>query len=86
VGVKMPSASERPQWHRENGTAEAWIANLQKKNIDLVFATTLEPIGLNAMEHDELGFPAEIAWANAHPERFRPLFENAEVRIFAFKK
>jgi len=86
AGEKMPSDSERPQWHRENGTPVAWIDNLRRKKIDLVFITALEPIALESMVHDDINFPVEAEWAEKRPDLFKLLYANSEARIFAFKK
>jgi hypothetical protein len=38
---------------------------------------------LNAgFERDRDGFPQETIWAEAHPERFRPLLRDPEIRAF----
>ncbi len=86
AGARMPADSERPQWHREHGSPQAWIENLRKKDIDIVFATTLDPIEAKYMKHDALGFPVEVGWADERPEMFRLLFANSETRIFGFNK
>ncbi len=84
--ARTPVNEERPQWHRENPSREAWIANLRRAGVDIVFATTLETIEASAMQHDQIGFPIEVIWADSDPELFRPLYANAEVRIYAFRK
>lgn len=83
-GEKMPANTERPQWHREGGSAEAWIDNLRKQKADIVFATTLEPIARGAMAHDDYNFPVEVAWAEKRPNVFMLLYANSEVRVFGF--
>ncbi len=80
-----PAITDRPQWHRENGNAETWIANLREAGVDLVFATTLEPMARTVMAYDSLGFPPEVGWAESRPDIFRIKYANSQVRIFALK-
>lgn len=80
-----PAGIERPQYHRLRGNPYDWIENLRRLRIDVVFATTLDPISMKYMNHDELGFPVEAGWAETRPETFRLLFANSEVRIFAVR-
>ncbi|HOO57257.1 MAG TPA: glycosyltransferase family 39 protein [bacterium] len=82
---RAPSEFERPQWHREYGTYEAWLANLRELNIDIVFATTLEPIAAGQMAHCRFGFPVEQTWASEHPEDFKLMYANDQARIYAVR-
>jgi len=82
-----PSNMERPQWHRENGSHDAWLANLRRREVDIVFATVLEPMARGAMIHDSRGFPIEVEWAESDKENFRQVrYYNPEVRIYELKK
>jgi hypothetical protein len=77
--------SERPQYHRNHGTPDAWMANLRKKHVDIVFATTLEPIAQKYMGSDSNNFPVEVSWAEERPDVFKLLLADREVRVFAVK-
>ncbi|HOC91225.1 MAG TPA: hypothetical protein PKH33_02520 [bacterium] len=79
------TAGERPQWHREAGAPSLWLNNLQEKKIDIVFASVLDPISRSFMEHDDAGFPVEVAWADSMPDDFRMLFANSVSRIYAVR-
>jgi hypothetical protein len=59
-----------------------WLGNLRAERIDLVFVAALYPIVAETIAHDGDGFPAERAFADAAPERFRLLFFNEGVRIY----
>ncbi|HOX29488.1 MAG TPA: hypothetical protein PLQ76_10080, partial [bacterium] len=76
--------SERPQYHRFDASIDAWVSNLEKEKIELLFATTLDPVAMMHMEHDEKGFPIEVSWALSRPDLFKLVFSNSEVRIFYF--
>lgn len=76
-------SEERPQWHREGGTPEAWINNLRRSKATFVFIVKLEPLAMSVMDHDKDGFPVEEAWASERPDVFRLKFKNDEVRVYA---
>lgn len=78
-----PASTDRPQWHRDGGSPEAWFANLHAAGAGFVFATTLEPMARSVMKHNSLGFPPEVDWAASRPDLFRIKYANSEVRIFA---
>lgn len=79
---RTAAKGERPQWHREGGSPDAWIKNLRAAGANFVFATKLEPLAMSAMEHDKDGFPVEVSWAKERPETFRLKFQNDSVRIY----
>lgn len=83
--VNPEIVGERPQWHREGGDPGRWLNNLQEKRIDIVFATVLDPISRSFMEHDGVGFPIEVEWADSMSDDFRMLFANSATRVYAVR-
>jgi hypothetical protein len=68
----------RPGWDRLKPDYPAWIDNLEADGIQLLVVTRLDPAeGLHNIADSE-GFPIERRWADAHPERFEPLYGVAE--------
>jgi hypothetical protein len=63
--------NERPQYHRINADCGAWMSNLESAGVQLVFSTTLSPVGMQFMEHTADGFPVEVEWMRQNPDRFR---------------
>ena len=63
--------TERPQYHRAGASPGAWMRNLERARVHLVFCTTLSPVGMQFMAHTHDGFPLEVAWMRARPDRFR---------------
>ncbi|HOY64156.1 MAG TPA: hypothetical protein PK745_13375, partial [bacterium] len=51
----------------------------------IVFVSVLDPISRSFMEHDDAGFPVEVAWADSMPDDFRMLFANSVTRIYAVR-
>lgn len=70
-------------WFRSGASYEAWLRNLEAFGPDLVVTFRLPRHALNAgFERDRDGFPQETIWAEAHPERFRSLLRDPEIRVF----
>lgn len=69
-----PADIERPQFHREHAGPGAWIQNLKKQNVELLFCSTLEPIAARFMKTTPDGFPIEVGWMRRRPAQFRLLY------------
>ena len=71
--------------YREDGTAEAWIRNLEAAEVDVV-AVLRMPVWLQPtpVRLDSSGFPPERAWADAHPDRFHLLHRRPGMRAYQF--
>jgi hypothetical protein len=77
-----PATIERPQFHRENAGPNAWIQNLKKQNVELLFCSTLEPISAQFMKTTPDGFPIEVEWIRRRPAQFRLMFRIAGARPY----
>jgi hypothetical protein len=70
--------NSRPGWDRSRPDFEAWLENLDAEGIQLLVVTRVNP---NEGAHnvaDADRFPIERRWADAHPDRFTPLYGRAE--------
>lgn len=78
-GDKVLRNFEAPDNYRGKADYDVWLANLKKKDTDLLFIYS-----------DLLGggieFPLEDGWAKSHPEIFNPAFENDTIHIYKLKK
>ena len=60
-----------PQWYRAEVDFDAWLANLRRRNIELVFIARENRHGrLESTPGGLPQFPIEREWADAHPELF----------------
>jgi len=92
AGIKWDMNSERPQLHRDGADPDAWIANLRRAGVQLIYCTDLEPIALRFMRHTPDGFPLEVQWMRERPRLFRRVFslrgggpgDTHAVEIYAF--
>jgi len=73
----------RPRYERVDGDASAWTANLKSLGVDRLFVSALSAYEIDYVAHDAGGFPVEDDWARAAPAAFTPLYENAQIRIYA---
>ena len=73
----------RPRFERWEGDQDAWVANLRAAGVSHLFVTVLSAYELGFNWHNEGGFPIEDAWARDDPARFRLLYENGQVRLYA---
>jgi hypothetical protein len=64
----------RPGWDRLRPDDRAWLDNLDAEGIQLLVVTRVNKAegSHNAADADD--FPIERRWADAHPERFMPLY------------
>ncbi len=64
----------------------AWISNLKRENIDVLFVTIIhqQQIGIEWIESN--GFPIEDFWARKNPNLFKRIYENKHVHIYLFLK
>jgi hypothetical protein len=76
------SGSAEPAVYRPGGTFETWRQNLRAQGCDILFVSTLYPIVAREIPADDEGFPIERAWADGHPDDFRLLYRNSDVRIY----
>jgi hypothetical protein len=68
----------RPGWDRQPPDYRAWIRNLELEGIQLLVVTRVNPSEGSHNVGDSEGFPIERRWADSHPERFEPLYGQAE--------
>lgn len=61
-----------PDWYRENPDYDAWLANLRRLQIDLLFVARENQHGRPDAEQFP-PFPIEYDWARRHPEHFEAL-------------
>jgi hypothetical protein len=73
----------RPRSERVDGDASAWTANLKSLAVDRLFVSALSAYEIDYVAHNAGGFPVEDDWARADPAAFTPLYENAQIRIYA---
>jgi len=66
--------------YRKDKDFSAWVNNLKKERIDLLFIGL--PHKINNESADPGVFPIEDEWAGAHPDDFQLLFSNSLSRIY----
>jgi len=79
----------RPGWDRIHPDEAAWLDNLRAEGIRLLVVARANfddgPFNLADAE----GFPIERVWADAHPERFVPLYgvveRDPDMKIYAIR-
>jgi hypothetical protein len=81
--VREDPQAPRPRFERWEGDRDAWIANLRAAGVSHLFVTVLSAYELGFSWHNEGGFPIEDAWARDDPARFRLIYENGQVRLYA---
>jgi hypothetical protein len=68
----------RPGWDRIHPDYTAWLENLDSEGVELLVVTRLNSdAGLHNVA-DRERFPIERQWADAHPDRFEPLYGQRE--------
>ncbi len=70
--------NSRPGWDRTHPDYNAWLANLNAERIQLLVVTRVNPSEGPHNVADAEGFPIERRWADEHPDRFHPLYGQAE--------
>jgi hypothetical protein len=70
--------NSRPGWDRIHPDYQAWLENLDAEGIQLVVVTRVNPQEGAHNAADSENFPIERHWADAHPERFEPLYGERE--------
>ncbi len=68
----------RPGWDRIRPDYQAWLDNLVAEGAQLLVVTRVNPAEGSHNVADREGFPIERAWADAHPERFEPIYGRVE--------
>ena len=68
----------RPGWDRIQPDYQAWLSNLDAEGIQLLVITRANPNEGSHNIADADQFPIEKVWADAHPERFQPLYGRNE--------
>jgi hypothetical protein len=81
-GYKPPQRPNAP-FFRLHGSYEDWARNMASLRVNYLFLTQLSPLMEDDYQRDESGFPIEAGWAAAHPQIFKLVFENPEVRIYS---
>jgi hypothetical protein len=84
-GLPETWPTTRPGWDRIRPVYAEWIANLDAAGIQLLVVTKADPVEGKFNPFDSQGFPIERAFADAHPERFRPLYADPLFRLYALK-
>jgi hypothetical protein len=70
--------NSRPGWDRLHPDYPAWLDNLDAEGIQLLVVTRVNPAEGPHNVADAEGFPIERRWADAHPDRFAPLYGQNE--------
>jgi len=70
--------NSRPGWDRIHPEYPAWLENLDAEGIQLLVVARVNTDGGIHNVADPEGFPIERQWADAHPERFEPLYGQKE--------
>jgi hypothetical protein len=70
--------NSRPGWDRVRPDYRAWLGNLEAEGIQLLVVTRVNPAEGAHNAADSENFPIERQWADAHPERFEPIYGQAE--------
>jgi hypothetical protein len=84
----LPPVTNKPEYHRKEKDAEAWIANLRERKVDYLFVTRVEDaVARETLVTGEDYFPVERRWADQRPSVFtlvHPVGEigNPFVRIY----
>jgi len=81
-GTPLPPLPDKPALYRLRADKDTWLRNLRVLKSDLIAVYKLSPFEEKYIEHDELGFPAERAWLESMPERFKPAFESEELVVY----
>ena len=68
----------RPGWDRIHPDEAAWLDNLRAEGIRMLVVARANPDDGPFNLADAESFPVERVWADAHPERFIPLYGVAE--------
>jgi hypothetical protein len=68
----------RPGWDRSEPEFTSWLANLDAEGIQLLVVTRVNPAEGSHNVADRDFFPIERPWADAHPERFEPIYGRQE--------
>ncbi len=66
--------NSRPGWDRAAPEYQAWLDNLAAERIQLLVVTRVNPDEGPHNVADSENFPIERVWADAHPDRFEPLY------------
>lgn len=74
--------NDRINFHREDPDYNGWLANLRAAKADFLFASVIHQTDRGWIPHDKEFFPIERAWADSHPETFRPVWGNSQTRIY----
>jgi Dolichyl-phosphate-mannose-protein mannosyltransferase len=82
--------NSRPGWDRIQPDYQAWVDNLDAAGIQLVVITRTNPREGAHNAADSNNFPIERQWADAHPERFEPIYGQRErdpwFRLYRFQR
>jgi hypothetical protein len=70
--------NSRPGWDRIHPDYQAWLENLDAEGIQLLVVARVNTDGGSHNVADTEGFPIERQWADAHPDRFEPLYGQKE--------
>ncbi len=79
------SSTPTPDWDRREADEYAWIENLRRAEIDLLFIGHTNRSGGLHNIHDAEGFPIERTWADRHPEIFSLLHADSRTRLYELK-
>ncbi|HJZ84068.1 MAG TPA: glycosyltransferase family 39 protein [Polyangia bacterium] len=82
AAAASPPRTAEPAPYRQPEDPAAWLANLRALRTDTLFVAKMDPIVARNVRPDADGFPAERAWADAHPEWFQLRYASPAVRIY----
>ncbi len=73
-------------YYREGADAEAWIANLRARGIQIVLCARMPHWIARRPEYarDPQGFPPESTWAEERPQLFRAIVTRPNLRVYEF--
>jgi hypothetical protein len=81
---RAPAAAPGPEPapYRDGARYETWLANLRALRREVLFVAAVDPNVRRTIATDGDGFPAERAWADAHPATFTLRFASASARVY----
>lgn len=72
-GLHVTSPNPWPDWYREQPNFDRWLEALDSLGVEFLFVARENRHGREEESRGPPPFPIELAWADAHPERFERL-------------
>ncbi|MCB1152196.1 hypothetical protein KDL45_01010 [bacterium] len=74
--------NEKANWRRRDPDEGAWLAALERENVEYLLIETLTPENRRGQLTDGQGFPIERTWARAHPDRFELVAAGPDFELY----